>query len=224
MTGYYEDKLSAKRLRRCYEIAPSRVKQYLKAEIDFVLERIPPGARVLETGCGYGRVLKRLLEKTDQVFGIDTSPSSLRMACEMLPRAAGPLLALMNAAELGFADDTFDLVACIQNGISAFQEDAARLVTEAARVTRPGGRVLISSYSERFWEDRLDWFRLQAAEGLLGEIDEEATKEGTIVCRDGFTAWTLGPAEFERLATPVSRNFQVNEQDESSIFCEIIVG
>jgi 2-polyprenyl-6-hydroxyphenyl methylase/3-demethylubiquinone-9 3-methyltransferase len=178
---------------------------------------------VLETGCGYGRVLERLLERTDRVFGVDTSFASLRMAMEILPRTAGPRLALMNAAALGFMDDTFDLVACIQNGISAFKEDAGRLVDEAARVTRPGGRVLFSTYSDRFWEDRLSWFRLQAAEGLLGEIDEEATKDGNIVCKDGFTARTLRPDDFERLASRVSRNFRLFEQDGSSIFCEIMV-
>ncbi|MHC4945337.1 MAG: class I SAM-dependent methyltransferase [Planctomycetota bacterium] len=223
MTGYYDDKLSAQRLRRCYEIAPPRVKQYLEAEIDFVLQCVPRRARVLETGCGYGRVLERLLERTDRVFGVDTSFASLRMAMEILPRTAGPHLALMNAAALGFMDDTFDLVACIQNGISAFKEDPGRLVEEAARVTRPGGRVLFSTYSDRFWEDRLNWFRLQAAEGLLGEIDEQATKDGNIVCKDGFTARTLRPEDFERLASRVSRKFHVFEQDGSSIFCEIMV-
>ena len=45
----------------------------------------------------------------------------------------------------------------------------------AVDVTRPGGRVLFSSYAEAFWDHRLAWFRLQAREGLLGEIDEAAT-------------------------------------------------
>jgi hypothetical protein len=34
MSGYYEDKLSAERLRRVYEAATPAVKQYLDAEVD----------------------------------------------------------------------------------------------------------------------------------------------------------------------------------------------
>ncbi len=53
--GYYSTHLAAERLRRCYEIAPTRVRRYLRAEIDFVLSRSGPAADVLELGCGYGR-------------------------------------------------------------------------------------------------------------------------------------------------------------------------
>ena len=42
MRNYYSQKLSAERLRLCYEIAPPRVKRYLEAEIYFVLDRIKP--------------------------------------------------------------------------------------------------------------------------------------------------------------------------------------
>ena len=54
----------------------------------------------------------------------------------------------------------------------------------------PGGRALFSSYSPKFWEHRLSWFREQADKGLLGAIDEEKTRDGLIVCRDGFVART----------------------------------
>jgi hypothetical protein len=36
---YYAERLAAEKLRRCYEIAPPRVRQYLRAELDFALER-----------------------------------------------------------------------------------------------------------------------------------------------------------------------------------------
>jgi len=40
----------------------------------------------LELGCGYGRVLERLLPRVRVAFGIGTSLSSLRMAPEYLGR------------------------------------------------------------------------------------------------------------------------------------------
>lgn len=50
MNSYYEDKLSAKKLMKCYEIAPPRVKQYLEAEVNYVLQKIRPNNIVLELG------------------------------------------------------------------------------------------------------------------------------------------------------------------------------
>ena len=128
----------------------------------------------------------------------------------------------MDAADLGFCDGSFDLVACVQNGISAFKVDQERLIREALRVTRPGGSVLFSSYSERFWPERLNWFRIQADNGLLGEIDEEATGNGVIVCKDGFRATTVGPEDFFALAEKIAVDPEITEVDESSLFCEIV--
>ena len=130
----------------------------------------------------------------------------------------------MDAACLGFPDDGFDLVACIQNGMSAFNVDPRDLMAEALRVTRPGGLVLFSSYSPQFWPDRLEWFQLQADRGLLGMIDLSATSGGTIVCQDGFTSTTMGAEEFLLLASSLNAKARVIEVDASSLFCEIAVG
>jgi hypothetical protein len=50
--AYYKERLSGDRLFRCYEIAPPRIKQYLKAEIEFVVSNLQPADLVLELGCG----------------------------------------------------------------------------------------------------------------------------------------------------------------------------
>lgn len=223
MPGYYREKLSGDRLRRCYELAPPRVRAYLEAEIRTVLGRMPPSACVLELGCGYGRVLERLAPRARFLVGIDTSIESLR-----LPRSAGaarPGAALlqMDAARLGFCTGAFDLTVCIQNGISAFGIEPVTLLREAVRVTRPGGIVLVSSYAARFWKDRLRWFEAQAAHGLVGPIDPHATGEGVIVCTDGFRATTTTPDEFERLAARLGLVPRIFEVQGSSLFCEIRV-
>ncbi|GAF70576.1 unnamed protein product, partial [marine sediment metagenome] len=123
----------------------------------------------------------------------------------------------------GFRDGVFDVVVCIQNGISAFHVDQRVLIAESIRVTRPGGRVLFSSYSERFWKHRLEWFRLQAEQRLLGEIDWQATRDGVIVCKDGFRATTIGPDEFISLTSEFNVQRRIVEVDQSSLFCELEV-
>jgi 2-polyprenyl-6-hydroxyphenyl methylase/3-demethylubiquinone-9 3-methyltransferase len=224
MEGYYAQRLSAERLRRCYEVAPPRVKRYLEAEVDFLLARLSSSDRVLELGCGYGRILQRLLVRPVTVVGIDTSVASLRLARNEMTRRTPCHLVAMDASELGFRSGSFDVVACLQNGISAFKVNQRALIEEAIRVTRQDGTVLFSSYAERFWEDRLAWFEIQSAEGLLGDIDYQATGGGTIVCRDGFRATTVGPNDFHHLTEHLAATVSISEVDGSSIFCELRVG
>ncbi|MCU0646032.1 MAG: class I SAM-dependent methyltransferase, partial [bacterium] len=86
------------------------------------------------------------------------------------------------------------------------------------------GIVLFSSYSEKFWEDRLNWFRLQAEHGLVGEIDEEQTGNGVIVCKDGFRATQFGASDFLNLTSDLGVETIIKEVDRSSVFCEISFG
>lgn len=222
MSNYYADKLSAERLRRCYEIAPTRIQQYLKAEIDFVLEKIHPGDLVLELGCGYGRVLPRLAKKARRVIGIDTSLASLLLAQDELRGISNCYLVAMNAVQLGFREGVFDVVVCIQNGISAFHVNQKDLIRESVRVAKSGGIVLFSSYSDKFWNARMEWFERQSEVRLLGEIDYEKTGNGVIVCKDGFTATTVRPDEFLSLTADINAETRIIEVDESSLFCEIV--
>ena len=195
----------------------------LDAEIEFILGRTRPSDLVLELGCGYGRVLKKILEKTKTVVGIDTSHDSLLLLRDSIIKNESCHIFEMDAVQLGFRNHWFDVVVCIQNGISAFKVNQRNLIEEALRVTRPGGTVLFSSYSESFWEDRLTWFRLQSKLKLIGEIDEEATGDGVIVCKDGFKATTMSPDDFVSLTSGLDDDPIITEVDGSSVFFEIIV-
>jgi ubiquinone/menaquinone biosynthesis C-methylase UbiE len=218
---YYTDRLSADRLERCYEIASPRVQQYLKAEVDHVLGRINPGDIVLELGCGYGRVLQALAERASLSVGIDTSIASLMLARQRLSSLSRWALGQMDAVNLAFSGEVFDRVICIQNGISAFHVDQKGMIQESLRVTRKGGTVLFSSYSEKFWDSRLAWFEEQVRAGLLGEIDYLQSRDGRIACKDGFTASTVGAGQFLSLVSEIGADAKIVEVDESSLFCEI---
>jgi len=221
MENYYDKNLSAERLKKVYEIAPNRTRQYLQAEINFVLDYLNPDDSVLELGCGYGRVLKPLAEKAANVTGVDSSQVNIKSANEYLNGIKNIRLFTMNAVELGFRNNTFDKVICIQNGISAFHVNPEKLIREAIRVTKDNGLVLFSSYSEKFWKYRLDWFKIQSDYGLIGQIDWEKTKNGVLACKDGFRATTFGKKEFGELGKRIGREIEIFEVDNSSLFCLI---
>lgn len=218
--AYYAKKLSAQRLRQVYEIAGPRVRQYLQAEVGHLAGFVKPDDRILELGCGYGRVLAPLADIAGQGWGVDNSPDNLELARQENPKLN---FDLMDVASLDFGDDSFDLVFGVQNFISACKVPPETLLQEAMRVTRPGGRVFLSSYAAEFWPHRLEWFRQQSQAGLLGPIDEAATGDGVIVCQDGFRATTFSPDEFAALAESCGVQAGIYLVDQSSVFFEIQV-
>lgn len=221
--SYYSEKLSAERLKECYRIAPPRIQKYLNTEIQHVVEKLKTTDKVLELGCGYGRVMEHLCRKVKNIVGIDISQTSLDLAEKQLVKYSNYQLFLMDAVSLDFPDGNFDVVICVQNGISAFKVNKKVLIEEAVRVTRKGGLVLFSSYSNKIWDARLKWFFLQSDAGLIGEIDLKATGNGVIMTKDGFKATTIDLEEFISLTFGINCSLHTEEFDNSSIFYEMRV-
>jgi ubiquinone/menaquinone biosynthesis C-methylase UbiE len=111
-----------------------------------LVESIPPGARVLDVGCGYGRISLPLAEKGYRVDAIDLSPTlvaAARRSAAALDLAIDFRVGAMT--DLPYPASAFDTVLCLW---SAFHELLARDEQRAAlgemwRVTAPGGFVLI---------------------------------------------------------------------------------
>jgi len=221
-SSYYKEKLSASELFRCYEIASPRIKRYLNAEIQFVISNTKGMDLVLELGCGYGRVIKKVSQSVSWIIGNDISKESLEFARSHMECCQNYTIFLMDASHMAFRSSTFNAVFCIQNGISAFGVERKQLVDESIRVTKDNGTILFSSYSPEIWGPRLEWFRRQSQFGLVGEIDEEKTYGGTIVCKDGFRATTVTSDQFIELFTKNGFKTSIIEVDESSIFCKVI--
>ena len=219
--SYYKEKLSATKLARCYEIAPPRIKQYLNAEIRFVISNLRSDDLILELGCGHGRVLQETSRYVSWTVGIDISKESLRLA-QTMENCQNCTVSVMDASQTAFHSNIFDVVFCIQNGISAFCVHKDRLIAESIRITKESGIILFSSYSPKIWPARLEWFNEQSRLGLIGEIDEEKTCDGTIVCKDGFKATTVTDVQFAQLFHELGMNASIIEVDESSIFCKVV--
>ncbi|MHA1555852.1 MAG: class I SAM-dependent methyltransferase [Candidatus Heimdallarchaeota archaeon] len=215
---YYSEKLSANKLKRCYDLASPRIQQYLTAEIEYVLTFLKPGSIVLELGCGYGRVLKHIAANSQDAYGIDTSAESLELAEEYLSDNKNVKLFNMNADNLTFEENMFDVVFAIQNGLSAFKVDPISLVKQCLKITKKGGKIIFSSYSDKIWDERLDWFKKQSKEWLIGAIDTVNTGDGTIICKDGFQATTFSKSDFSDLSVDLEVNSYIKEIDQSSIF------
>jgi phosphatidylethanolamine/phosphatidyl-N-methylethanolamine N-methyltransferase len=106
---------------------------------------IQPGERVLEVGVGTGINLP-LYPRNCTVTGIDFSSSMLEKARERAARKdiRNVRLLQMDAANLKFADDTFDIVYAPY--VISVVPDPVAVAREMRRVCRPGGRIVILNH------------------------------------------------------------------------------
>lgn len=215
--NYYDQSLNAQKLYRVYQSKYPRVAQYLAAEISYVKNHLQGTERILELGAGYGRIMKELAPFCGSIVGIDISKDNVAFGREYLKAVENADLMVMDAHRLSF-EEHFDVILCLQNGLSAMKIEPMSYIKEVLELLRPGGKAFFSSYSPNFWEHRLAWFAEQAEKGLLGELDMEKTKDGVIVCKDGFRATTCSPEDMDKIGRASGYRYQVTEVDESSIF------
>ena len=148
------------------------------------------------------------------------SEDSVAFAKEFLKDASNVTVQTADAYSLAFTEE-FDIALCLQNGLSAIKGSAERLISVCMQSLKKGGKAFFSTYSEKFWQYRLEWFREQADKKLLGEIDEEKTKDGVIVCKDGFRAVTFTEEELKKFGAQSGFRYEIKEIDQSSLFLTI---
>ena len=106
---------------------------------------LDPDDQLLDVGCGIGGPARFFADATGaRVTGIDLTPDFIEAATE-LTRLVGlserVRFQLASGTELPFEDGRFDAATLMHVGMNI--EDKRTLLFEMARVTRPGGRVLV---------------------------------------------------------------------------------
>ena len=111
---------------------------------------VPPGARVLDAGCGTGRVAVELARRGYAVVGVDSDPSMLAVARQKAPELDWRLADLA-----GFRTSLqFDLVVAAGN-VLVYLADGTQLaaVTSMAGALVPGGLLVSGWRTDRAPDD-----------------------------------------------------------------------
>ncbi|MET4224553.1 class I SAM-dependent DNA methyltransferase [Oerskovia enterophila] len=116
------------------------------AMIEQFVDQLPAGARVLDAGCGTGRMLGHLHERESslRLVGIDLSSG---MLAEAARRTVPTALVGADLAALPFDRDVFDGVLAWYSIIHVPYGALAAVVAEMARVLRPGGALLLGFHA-----------------------------------------------------------------------------
>jgi ubiquinone/menaquinone biosynthesis C-methylase UbiE len=127
------------------------------------------GQDVLDVGCntGYGTV--RFVPVARRVVGVDVSPGAIEAARNRAP-GGRPEFILTSGFELPFPDGSFDLVSSFQ--VLEHVPDPLAYLREMARVTRPGGEVILATPNAaiRLDPDMTPWNRFHVHEYLAAEL------------------------------------------------------
>jgi ubiquinone/menaquinone biosynthesis C-methylase UbiE len=130
--------------RRMDRVSRGRVRTLKEA----VASQVPQGERVLEIGCGTGELAEMLVERGAGVEGFDLNPAMISQARERIEkRGLGGrfIVRQMGVDDMdGLPSAAFDVVVSMLV-LSELSPDERRFALKhAARVLRPGGRIVIA--------------------------------------------------------------------------------
>jgi ubiquinone/menaquinone biosynthesis C-methylase UbiE len=124
-----------------FDTTPNVIVQTEEAAVRGLLERLPPGL-ALDTACGTGRHTVWLAGRGHRVLGVDRSAAMLSVAAGKLAAEPQAGLALGDLERLPLGDGAVDLTMCAL--ALADLADPTAAIVELGRVTRPGGRMVLS--------------------------------------------------------------------------------
>ncbi|MEO3783634.1 class I SAM-dependent methyltransferase [Actinocorallia sp. B10E7] len=171
----------------------------LHGEARFCAALVPPGARILDAGCGTGRVMLRLAELGYDCVGVDLDASMLAVARKTEPELPWLQadLAEFDPSALGIVAD-FDLIVAAGNIFPLLAPGTEPEVTRRLTAALKPGGLLVAGFG-------LDRAHLPVPPSItLDEYDAYCATAG-LTLLDRFATWDAAPYDGGGYAVSVHR-------------------
>lgn len=119
-------------------------------EVDFMIPyfNLQPGSEVLDLMCGYGRHAIALARKGMAVTAVDNLGDYISEITEIAEKEQLPLKAKKAGVIQYDIPGNFDLAICMGNSLNFFNaEDTSKLLSNISNHLKPGGHLLVNSWS-----------------------------------------------------------------------------
>jgi SAM-dependent methyltransferase len=161
-----------------------------RVDLSFVDEHTQPPGRLLDLGCGTGRLLLHAAKRGCWCLGVDLSEEMLAVAGEKA-RAAGVEVNLLRVsiAELeGIAGGSFDHAACLFStlGMVVGADVRRRVLAHVHRLLRPGGRFVLHVHNR--WFSGVRWV---VADAVRAWLEDRPAGDRTMPVHQGIAGLTL---------------------------------
>jgi len=151
---------------------PVEFRQYLQEEV-ILVERVSSG-RVLDVGCGKGRVIQLIADKVESYTGVDVDEKVLENARKVAKSYSNATLVNKDARDIVslFGEKYFDTVLCLFNTIGAMPEPK-KVLEQISKVSKK--KILITLAAKGQLNRRIKYYQALEIEYSVNDKTETIT-------------------------------------------------